>query len=131
MKSKLKRYLVIGFISVLVGCVIAFAISLRVIFLNVRSTCMEAQIGFEGDCVEALMAYVESDETNFIQKNKGIWALSQLADERALPLMHKLLEGETCGTPCNRDGCICELLIQRAIKFTKGFTVTKWMYKNL
>lgn len=131
MKLKLKRYLIIGFLSVLVGFIIAFAISLRVIFLNVRSTCMEAQMKFEGDCVETLMAYVESDETNFKQKNKGIWALSQLADERALPLMHELLENKTCKDPCDRDNCICELLVNRAIKFTEGFTVTKWMYKNL
>ena len=46
---------------------------------------------FEGDCTEVLIQYVESDETNFKQKNRGIWALSQLANERALPLMHVAL----------------------------------------
>ena len=92
---------------------------------------MEAQMKFEGDCTETLIQYVESDETTYGQKNQGIWALSQLSDERALPLMHKLLENKTCKDPCDRNNCICELLVSRAIKFTEGFTVTKWMYKYL
>jgi hypothetical protein len=69
---------------------ILFILSLHWISSDVRETCKKAQQEFEGDCVRALIAYLESDNLSFKEKNHVIWALGEIDDRRALPTLQRL-----------------------------------------
>ena len=96
--------------------------------IPVKTRCAEAQEEFGGDCVEALISVVRSDHHSFLEKNRAIWALGQLADDRALPALREFQGGEPCQRPCRRDLHICQYEIEKAIKWCqKGTLFSRWM----
>lgn len=80
-RRKLKKILVyglpIGVFVVIAGLLILF----WMIYTPVKSLCKEAQSEYGGDCVEALIATIESDSHTFKEKNHAIWAIGQLGDK--------------------------------------------------
>jgi len=79
----------------LIPIVLAFAylgISVS-IGLGVRSIGETALRSFSGDRVLALMQLVESERHGMRERNRAIWALGQLGDPRALPLLRKHFTG--------------------------------------
>ena len=87
---------------------------------SVAIRCTEAGAFGKEDCVEALIAVLESEEASYTAKNEAIWALGQLADERALPALEALRTGLPCETPCPRDRQICQREIEKAIRWCHG-----------
>ena len=66
------------------------------------------------DDVTALLAWVADDSLPVAERNRGVWALGQLRDPRALPLLLSL-EVETC-----RHGQdICQHELQKAVALCK------------
>ncbi len=78
------------------------------IYSPVKSLCQVAQAEFGGDCVEALLGYIESDNHSFKEKNHAIWAIGQFGDKRATPVLEKLYTGKACEKPCQTDRYICQ-----------------------
>jgi len=130
--SSFEKALIVGLpIGILILAAI-LAVSLFAIFSDVKSICTEAQTEFEGDCVDALMALVESDKFGYREKNKAIWALGQLGDERALPLLEKLYTGEVQEKPFDPSRRIVQYTVKKALKQCRGeFSLTRWMYRWL
>jgi hypothetical protein len=69
-----------------------------------------------GDEVSALIAYVESESHSLRQRNLAVWALGQLPDSRALPVLERFCTGQ----PCNHDKFLCQRELTRAISLCKG-----------
>ncbi|MCI0495537.1 hypothetical protein L0Z72_11075 [candidate division KSB1 bacterium] len=84
-----------------------------------KSVCQTAQVEFGGDCVEALLSYIESDSHSFKEKNHAIWAIEQFGDRRAIPVLEKLYTGKPCEKPCQTDKYICQYGLEKAIRFSK------------
>ena len=130
-RSQWERVLIFGPIILIIAAAI-YAISCFSIFSGVKSICFEAKKEFKGDSVEALMALIESDKFGFQEKNKAIWALGQIGDKRAMPLLEKLNTGEVQKAPYNTDKYIVQYSVKKAIKQCKGeFSLTRWMYRWL
>lgn len=128
----MRRRLVTG--VVIVGIILAclFAASMYQIFSGVRSTCRYATQHYPGDNVEALLALVGSKDASFRRKNQAIWALGQIGDERALPLLRSLDTEEAQSKPYNADSYIVQYSVEKAIhQIESGFTLTRWMYRWL
>jgi HEAT repeat protein len=84
----------------------------------------EATQQYPGDRIEALITYVESENHSLRQRNRTVWALGQIGDQRALPI---LTESYT-GGPCDHENCLCQGELQKAIKLCKGsFNATAWL----
>ena len=60
---------------------------------GIRDGCQTAQVHFPGKRVEALIAMVECESCNMQDRNHAVWALGQLDDPRALPVLEKLNTG--------------------------------------
>ena len=130
--SQFEKALIYGPLIVFVAVVVIFALSLLSIFTGVRSICEEAKKEFHGDCVEALMALVESEKFGFREKNRAIRALGQIGDKRAIPLLEKLLTGEIQERPLDPDKYIVQYTVKKALKQCSGeFSLTRWMYRWL
>ena len=77
-----------------------------------------------GDRIEALIAYVDSENHSLKQRNRTVWALGQIGDERALTTLEKFYTGG----PCDHDSRLCERELQKAIKLCKGsLNATAWL----
>lgn len=126
--SSVKRWLLLaGLIGV---AVIIYAIPWMFwqLQIPVKTNCAEAQEEFGGDCVEAILAVLQSDHHSYLEKNRAIWTLGQLADERALPTLRELRNGAPCQRPCRRDSHICQFEIEKAINWCeKGTLFSGWM----
>ncbi|MCU0639952.1 MAG: hypothetical protein MUF59_08795 [Candidatus Krumholzibacteria bacterium] len=71
-----------------------------------------------GDKVAALMALVESDQHTYHDKNHAVWALGQLGDPRALPLLRKYYTGAESGD----DTSLSQYELGKAIELCDGET---------
>jgi len=60
---------------------------------EVKDLCLEAGREYQGDCVESLTALLGDESKGFRMKNEAIWALGQLGDRRALPVLQSYYTG--------------------------------------
>jgi hypothetical protein len=131
-QSQRERLFIFGPIVLVVGLTVIYALSCFSIFSSVKSICSQAKEKFNGDCVEALTALIESEEFSFKEKNKAIYALGQIGDKRALPLLERLNTGKVQEKPYDPSKCIVQYSVKKAIKQIKGeFSLTRWMYRWL
>ncbi len=75
-----------------------------------------AMARFAGDRIEALMALVDCQDCRLEDRNHAVWALGQLRDKRALPVLYKYRTGKAC--IYSRQ--ICQYEISKAIRWTEG-----------
>ncbi|MBU1036856.1 HEAT repeat domain-containing protein [Patescibacteria group bacterium] len=118
-KQQLKS-LIIYLISIGIMCfVFTFLVSVNIIGYSVKNKCRLVQEKYSGDCVEALMNYLEDEDNGFTSRNSAIWALGQLGDERTLPVLEKYYVGYN-GERCNRSQELSQLELKRAIGYMQG-----------
>lgn len=71
-----------------------------------------------GDDVEALIRYVQSEQHSLGERNRAVWALGQLRDPRALPVLEAAFTGE----PCDHARFLCQRELEKAIELCHGET---------
>lgn len=71
-----------------------------------------------GDRVLALIAYVDSPHHSFRERNRAVWALGQLGDRRALPVLEKHFTGEAC----DHQRRLCQYELRKALELCRGGT---------
>ncbi len=79
-----------------------------------RSQSAMAQFG--GDRINALITLVDCETCSLHDRTQAVWALGQLRDKRALPVLYKYYTG----TPCDHERRICQYEIEKAIRWTEG-----------
>lgn len=84
--------------------------------LGVNSTSRSAMAQFDGDRIEALIALVDCENCPLKDRNHAVWALGQLKDKRALPILYKYRTGK----PCDHSQYICQYEISKAIRWAEG-----------
>jgi hypothetical protein len=120
----IKKVIVYGTLPCLAFLLIAFGMICLSIRSGVKDISAEATSLYPGDRVEALITYVKSENRSLRKRNLAIWALGQIGDERALPL----LTASYTGGPCDHSSLLCQRELQKAIKLCKGsLNVTAWL----
>ena len=122
--ANVKRILGYGALSCLAVLLIAFVLICWSIRSGVKEMSAEAVSQYPGDRVEALMAYVDSDHHSLRQRNRAVWALGQIGDTRALPVLEKYYTGG----PCDHANSLCQGELGKAIKACSGaLNATAWL----
>jgi HEAT repeat protein len=125
-----KRVLLYGLAVIVVIGAFVLWLTMHWISSDVRAACHEARQEFAGDCVEALMAYANSDQHTIEERNNAIWALGEIGDKRALPALEKLLHMEKlCPSPCNVSTCMCQYSVEKAIRLCEGLSIARWVWR--
>jgi len=107
-------------------------LSLRSIYSRVETIVRIAQSRYAGDTAEALMSLIESDSETYRDKNRAIWALGQIGDTRALPVLQRLNTGEVQEKPYDPSAYIVLYSVRKAIEqIQSDFSLTRWMYGGL
>jgi hypothetical protein len=98
--------------------VIAFLLVCLIIGSGVHSISTKALREHPGDKVAALMVLVESEQHDYRDRNRAIWALGQLGDARALALLQKHYTGKDS----DEKSELSQYELKKAIALCKGAT---------
>ncbi|MDD4975509.1 MAG: hypothetical protein PHY93_14210 [Bacteriovorax sp.] len=128
--NKFKKY---------IGMTIAIGISIFALFfvitcvwigVSVKTKVQEAKADYGGSSTEALMTLLEDESQSFRSRNSTVWALGQLGDSQALPILEKYYTGEIPDRePLNE--VISQYELKKAIKLLDGgknLTAIFWRY---
>lgn len=118
--------LILGFINILA----AYIITSIIIGNGVKERCQIAQSKYKFDCVQSLILYLDDKTNDFKSRNSTIWALGQIGDKKALPVLEKYYVGETLfSSP--QDKAISQYELKKAINLAKGgINLTHFVWKR-
>lgn len=120
----LKRVLVYGVLSCVVFVLVMYVGICFGIRSAVKQMSAEATKEYPGDRVEALIAYVSSENHSLKKRNRAVWALGQIGDKSALPV----LESFYTGGECDHEKELCHRELKHAIHGCKGgLNLTAWL----
>jgi len=120
----IKKVLVYGTLICFAFLLFAFVMICFSIRSGVKDISAEAAQLYPGDRVEALITYVKDENRSLRKRNLAVWALGQIGDKRALPVLTQFYTGG----PCDHNSRLCQGELQKAIKLCKGsINATAWL----
>jgi len=128
LKNKnLTGILYLGAVGINIG-MLFFVIVCTMIGYEVKNQCTDSKAEYGGDCVEALISLLNDENKSFHSRNSAIWALGQLGDARALPVLEKYFTGNIPERE-SLDGGISQYELKKAIKLAGGgLNLTAWAW---
>jgi hypothetical protein len=116
----------------------AVGISIFLLFFVIGSTwigyeaktqCQNAQREYGGDCVEALISLLKDENRGFRARNDAIWALGELGDSRALPVLESYYTGNIPDRE-PLDEMISQYELRKAVDLARGGpNITAWTWR--
>lgn len=118
-KKKVKKFAFIGGGLLVVGFVLFWVVTSVGIGRSVDKRCCAAQDKYGGECVPALMMWLDDENNDFGSRNSATWALGQLGDWEALPVLRGLYTGEI---PEREpwEGVLSQYELKKAIKLLES-----------
>ena len=93
---------------------------------GIHSYSQRAQSMFPGERVEALIAMVDHRDCSLKDRNHAVWALGQLAEKRALPVLQKYYTG----AKCDHERFICQYELRKALNLAaKGRNPSAFLWR--
>jgi hypothetical protein len=86
---------------------------------DVADRCSKAKAVYGGDCVQALISQLDDDTRDLHSRNDATWALGQLGDSRALPIVRKYYSGWD-GEPEPLDVVLSQYQLKKALEQLEG-----------
>lgn len=96
-----------------------FIITCSLIGYEVQNNCQKAKAKYGGTCTKALSLVLDDETKSFRERNDAIWALGQLGNKEALPMLQKYYTGNIPERePLNE--MISQYELKKAIKLAEG-----------
>lgn len=131
MKIKNIRQNLLYFLAIIISIFcLFFFITCSWIGYDVKSQCRSARMEYKGDCTESLIKLLRDEKKDFRSRNSAIWALGQLGDSRALPVLKSFYTGNI---PAREplDKTISQYELKKAIALASGgLNVTAWVWRS-
>lgn len=116
------------FLTLGIGLVV-FLITSAWVGYGVKNACSSAQKRYEGDCVEALSDQLIDEEEEFRTRNMAIWALGQIGDTRAEPILQRYVK-DTIPARERLNETISQYELQKALDLVHGkYNVSKVVWQ--
>src|SRR4051812_36785394 len=96
MWRKIRTYTVVASVTLFILLLALLASDGLIIGSSLRTFSRRAQSRFPGTRVEALITVVKCQSCDSRDRNNAIWALGQLDDQRALPVLESCYAGDHC-----------------------------------
>ena len=111
--SSTPRNLVVGVFAVLLLLVIAgYWAVFASIHAGVSDAVRSAETRYPGDRVQALCTLVDCQICSLADRNRAVWALGQLRDPHALPVLMKYYTRQKC----DHASDLCQYELQKALE---------------
>lgn len=107
-----------------------FIVACSWIGYEVKNQCQQAKKDYNGDCVESLISLLKDENQKFGSRNDAIWALGQLGDIRALPVLQSFYTGNI---PPREpwDEIISQYELKKAINLANGgLNIGAWVWRG-
>ncbi len=114
-KRKLLYLVVITIVILFTG----FVVGCLSIGSAVKERCQVAKSQYSGDCVGALTALLNDQSKDFRSRNSAIWALGQLGDSKALPVLKSYYTGNIPPRE-SLDNSLSQYELKKAINLASG-----------
>ena len=131
MKVKnLKRLFFYTIVAIFIVFILFFLLTCTQIGDSVQTQCQKAKAEYNGDCTEALIDILNDENQSFKTRNAAIWALGQLGDNHALPVLQSYYTGNISSKePINE--VISQHELKKAINLTSGgFNITAVFWRT-
>lgn len=129
MKINFKKILITASIICFAVFFFTLIITSRIIGEDVKKWCLVAQDKYQDNCTAALSAYLEDERNDYKSRNSAIWALGQLGDKSALPVLEEYYTGKIPDKESLNKG-ISQYELKKAINLCKGgFNITHFFRK--
>lgn len=126
---KLKQILFLAGAAGLAVLLMVFIITSFLIGSDVKDQCQQAKKEYSGDCVEALITVLNDEGKSFKLRNSAIWALGQLGDSRALPVLQGYYTGNIPQKE-QLDQSVSQYELKKAINLAGGgFNLTAFFWR--
>jgi len=128
-KNIIQKLLYIGVIGISIF-VLFFVIACTWIGYDVKQKCQDAKHQYGGNCTEALISLLNDEDRGFRDRNSAIWALGQLGDPNALPVLQEYYTGDIPDRE-PLDKVISQYELKKAVALTSGgknITAIFWRY---
>lgn len=97
---------------------------------QVHTVCIAATKYYSGDCTEALVKVVDETSFEYRFRNDAVWAIGQLGDRQALPMLQRYHTGVVPSKE-NYDQTLSQYELQKAIFLvTKGQNITAMWWRT-
>ena len=107
-----------------------FVVTCTWIGFDVKQQCRNAKSQYGGDCVESLVVLLKDENRGFKDRNSAIWALGQLGDNRALPVLQSYYTGDIPERE-PLDKTISQYELKKAVNLTSGgYNITAFIWRN-
>jgi len=103
-------------------CLLIFFIGCIRIGFEVKNLCREAKIQYSGgDCTDALIGLLQDESNSFRSRNRAIWALGQLGNPKALPVLESYYTGNIPERE-SQNQVISQYELKKAVNLAGGGT---------
>ncbi len=120
--------MVIGVATLLL--LIVFVYTSKMIGDHVKTYCMKAQEKYQQDCTLSLIELLDDSQNSFHDRNMAIWALGQLGQKEALPVLEKYYTGKIPDKE-PLDEVISQYELKKAINLARGgLNITHYVWKR-
>ena len=130
MKKLLNKNFIVLVISLgLALAVFIFLISVNIIGSSVKAKCQLAKEKYGDSCLESLIAWLDDESNSYKSRNEAIWALGELGDEAALPVLEKYYTGQIPDREPLAAG-ISQYELKKAVNLASGgFNATAFFWR--
>lgn len=98
---------------------------------SVHEKCASAQARYDGDCVEAMSQFLDDKNNPIGERNHMIWALGQMGDARALPILEKYYTGIIPDREPWND-VVSQYELKKALNLARGgLNATAWVWRGI
>ena len=105
-----------------------FVVVCTIVGYEVKNQCADSKAQYGGDCVESLISLLGDENKSFRSRNSAIWALGELGDARALPVLEKYYTGNIPKRE-SLDKGISQYSLSKAIILSRGgLNLTAWAW---
>lgn len=119
MKTTLKKQVIVVIGVLFILGIAGFLASIHSINTSISSKCDEAISQYNRDCVDSLILLLDDESNSFRLRNNAIWALGQIGDERALPVLQKYYTGVIPNKESLNEG-LSQYELKKALSYFQG-----------
>lgn len=94
---------------------------------TIQSVSEKAQEEIPGSRIDALCAYLNSNNISLEEKNQVIWVLGELRDPNALAALNSLATSDVC----DHKQYVCQEEVQKAIKKIQGDIPNPYFWQKI
>jgi hypothetical protein len=126
-KPGFRKLIASALVIIVIGALTFYGVLSWQRYEAIRDVLAKAQAERAGGRIEALTSYLGSADVDLEEKNRVIWVLGELRDERAIGMLRRLHVAQTC----DHSRFVCQREVRKAIAKVNGEVPNPFFWPRL